>query len=74
MTTFSKLRPGDVLWDCRRTKMGNTTMSQMSSWPVKIVSMDVERQTAMASWNSNAPRLYTARQLEKLRRSKPARS
>jgi hypothetical protein len=72
MVAFSTIKPGDVLYDCHRTKMGNTTMSRMGTWTVHIISIDTERRMAMVSWNGNMPSRWTERQISKLRRSKPA--
>lgn len=69
MVEFSTVKPGDILYDCRRTRMGNTTMSRMGTWPVKIISVDAEQQTVMASWNYNAPKKMYAAQLRRLRRT-----
>lgn len=70
MVAFNKIKAGDTLYDCRRTKMGNTTISRMSCWPVLVVSVDPVKRTAMCRWNVlNAPTSYNERRLSKLRRS-----
>lgn len=69
MVAFSTVKTGDVLYDCRRTKMGNTTMSQMSTWKVQVLSVDAEQRCAMVSWNGNSATRYTERHLKRLRRS-----
>jgi len=64
---FSKIAPGMTLYDVRRTKMGNTAISEWSLWPVKIISVDPERQTARVVWNScNPEETYFKRDLERL--------
>lgn len=70
MVAFYLIKPGDVLWDCHRTKMGNTTMTRMGCWQVQVVSVDRDNHTAQCSWNGNAPRRYTERQIKALRRTK----
>lgn len=70
MVAFSAIKEGDILWDCRRTRQGNTSLRRMSSWQVKIITIDHDKKTAVASWNWNAPRTYTVRQIEKLRRTR----
>jgi hypothetical protein len=69
MVAFSKIKPGDVLWDCHREKMGNTTASRMGSWRVNVISIDPDKRTAVASWNGNRAMVYSERQLKRLRRS-----
>jgi hypothetical protein len=64
---FSKIATGMTLYDVRRTKMGNTLISHWSLWPVKIISIDPEKQTARVVWNScNPEQTYGKRQLERL--------
>ena len=71
MVAFSTIKVGDVLFDCHMTKMGNTNANRLGCWDVKILSIDPETRVAMASWNGNAPRRYSERQIKPLRRSKP---
>lgn len=69
---FEKVEPGMVLFDCRRTKMGNTTLSEWSCWTVKIVSVDRKARTARVVWNScNPEETYTWRDIERLHRKEP---
>jgi hypothetical protein len=70
MVAFSKITAGDVLWDCHRTQMGNTTMRQMSCWKVTVIEVHEDRRTALVSWNGNKPRVYSERDIGKLRRTK----
>lgn len=74
MVAFATIKPGDVLYDVHRTKMGNTTRSRLGCWPVKVVEIDIEKRSAMCSWNGNPPTRYYERQLDRLRRSRPARA
>ena len=59
----------DVLWDCHRHRMGNTTMSEMSCWQVVVLEVDPAHLDFKVSWNTNPPRMYTRRQIAKLRRA-----
>lgn len=70
MVAFNRINVGDVFYDCRMQKQGNTTLRQMACWPVRIVSIDSVKGTAMASWNGNAPRLYGESSIKRLRRTK----
>jgi hypothetical protein len=63
---FEKVKPGMVLYDNHRTKMGNTTMSRMGEWPVFVREIDAERQRALVSWNCNPAQWYDRRRVEKL--------
>ena len=67
---FENIQPGMVLLDIRRRRMGNTTMREWAYWGVEIVSVDAETRTAMVRWNSNPPRRWGARDLEKLKTKK----
>lgn len=66
---FERVQAGDVLWDRHRTKQGNTTMSRMGEWDVKVISIDQEKGTAVVSWNGNRERLYGRYQIERLYKS-----
>jgi hypothetical protein len=68
---IEKLKPGMVVCDIRRYKMGNTTMSSVGVWPVTIISVDEAKQTVTASWNNNPPRLYYHGDWSKWRLSQP---
>lgn len=76
MVAFSALKPGDVLYDVKRQKMGNTTMSRTVVYEVRVIDVSVDladpfKTYAMVSWNGNAPRKYRPCDFERLRRSKP---
>lgn len=62
---FDRLKPGDIVFDRHRQKMGNTTMSRLAEWRVKIVSIDYENRAAVVIWNGNSPKTWYARQLER---------
>lgn len=70
---FEKLEPGMVLWEVRRSKMGNTNLSTQGMYRIDIVSVDKEARTFTARWNSNPARTYTAGSpsLRKWRKNKP---
>lgn len=68
-TPIVNLKAGDVLYDCRRVKAGNTTASADGVWECKVRevgSVDSARPDgstrtrhwAMISWNSNPARRY----------------
>jgi hypothetical protein len=64
---FEKIEPGMVLYDVHSENAGNTTMRRLGKWEVRIISVDKEKRTAMASWNGNRAELWHASRLEKLR-------
>lgn len=66
------VKAGDLLWDSHREKMGNTTLSRMGSWPVRVVSIDHVKNTAQCAWNYNPAATWSRRRVEKLRR-RPAK-
>lgn len=69
MVAFNTIKPGDILWDCHREKMGNTTMTRMGSWQVRIIEVYPEKRAALASWNGNKPELFPEYRLKRLRRT-----
>lgn len=68
---LESLKPGMVVYDVGRTKMGNTTITTVSVWMVRIVSVDAERRTVVASWNTNRERTCYEHQWKKWRLKKP---
>lgn len=57
---FDKLKPGMVVYDVAKTKMGNTPLRTVSVYNVRILEVDLERRVVTVSWNGNAPRTYSA--------------
>jgi hypothetical protein len=70
MAAFSKLKVGDILWDYHSERAGNTTMRRWGNWPVRIIELYPERRAALASWNTNRPRIFYERELKRLRWTK----
>ncbi len=68
---FEKLQPGMVVYDVGRHKMGNTTLSTVSVWSVRIISVDAETRSCIASWNTNKARQYHERSIAKWRAARP---
>lgn len=67
---FEKIKPGMVLYDVRRHKMGNTTASTVSVYEVKVLEID-GRYTAKVRWNGNQASTMTASELERMRTTRP---
>ena len=63
---FDKIKPGMVLLDIHRTKMGNTTVSRWGLWKVRVISVDPVTRTAVVSWNSNPNQTWDAKRLQAL--------
>jgi hypothetical protein len=68
---FERIQPGMVLYDVGRTKMGNTTMSTISVWSVRIISVDADTRSAMVSWNTNKPTRYYEHSPKRLKEKQP---
>jgi hypothetical protein len=71
MVRRTTVRAGDTLYDVHRTKLGNTTMSELGWWRVEIKSIDPSGNGVIASWNGNTPKWMSWTQIERLRRSIP---
>lgn len=69
MATLKQIKPGDILWDVRKERMGNTTMRRTAVRPVRII--EVHPDHALVSWNHNSPQKYYAKSLSRLKRKKP---
>lgn len=61
MIAIGKLSPGMLVYDVRSVKAGNTNLSTVRSWPVLIVSVDIDRSVVIARWNWNPERSFYAR-------------
>ena len=68
---IDKLKPGQIVYDVGRHKMGNTTLSTVAVWSVRIVSVAEDGRSVVASWNNNKPHTYYARDVAKWRLSEP---
>ena len=64
MPKLEKIKAGDKLWDYR---------NRNTYWPVEIVSVDLQKRTAIIIWNFNATRPTTVNEayIEKLRIKEP---
>jgi hypothetical protein len=66
---FELVKVGDVLYDRHRTTMGNTKITRLGEWEVRVIEIDHKNRRALISWNSNPSRWVTARHVERLFRS-----
>ena len=64
---FDKIKPGMVLYDRHKYRAGNTTIRVLGEWPVRIISVDPERFSAVVSWNGNQPETWSSLSLMKLK-------
>ena len=71
MPKFNLVYAGDELFLVRGKDRWNGCWNV---WPVKIISIDSVKQTVVASWNGNTPRVYSKKYVEKLRRTNPNKS
>lgn len=68
---FERIKPGMTLYDVHRYKVGNTARSSVGVWPVRVVEVDQESRSIVASWNHNPPRRFHEHQTRKLREREP---
>lgn len=68
---IEKLIPGQIVYDVHSHRMGNTTMRTMGCWEVRIVSIDLEKGTVVATWNSNPAQTFYRNSIQKWREKKP---
>ena len=71
MATINRLTVGQVLWQIKRVKCGNTTVSRGCCYPVEVKEIAEDGRSIMASWNGNPARRMSLRDVAKLRVSKP---
>ena len=68
---ISKLHPGMTVYDCHKTKRGNTSATTWGTWPVYVVSVDVEKETVYACWNGNCAMIFFKNSYSKWTAEKP---
>jgi hypothetical protein len=71
MASINNLKVGQILWQIKRVKCGNTTMTTNCLYTVKVVEIAEDKQSIMASWNGNPPRKYHLKDVKKLKVNKP---
>lgn len=71
MVSFTAVKVGDVLYQRKRVKQGNTTLTKVIYYTVRIT--EVHNDYVMASWNGNAPERFYDGAVSKMSRSKPAK-
>jgi hypothetical protein len=67
MASINKIKPGQILYDYHKYKMGNSTMRTEGCWPVEVLEVDLENRKACCSWNGNPPRWYYEEGIKRLR-------
>jgi len=68
---FEKLAPEMVVYDLHRHKLGNTAMTTMGLWKVRIISVDHDTKRVTASWNGNAAKTFFYGDVMKWREKEP---
>lgn len=70
--SINTLKTGDVVYDVRKARAGNTLVRRTAVYSVRIISVDIEKGCVDAQWNCNPTKTYRSR-LGKLpwRRTKP---
>ena len=63
---FEKIQPGMTLYDRHREKMGNTTISTIGEWAVKVLSVSPTEREAVVSWNGNPREVWFEHELRRL--------
>lgn len=69
--TFNKLHPGLVVYSVYRYKMGNTNMRTVGVMPVRIVSVNEDKQSVRASINGNPETTFYSASVAKWKKDKP---
>lgn len=69
MPSFRLIQPGDILYETRSVKRGNTTQSEKIAYRVRVV--EVHGAYIIASWNSNAPEKMFHGRVSRMTRTPP---
>lgn len=68
---FESIKEGGTYFSTQRRKMGNTTLSTLSVVRMQVRSVDAEKRSVRASWNSNPERTFFERDFNKWRLAEP---
>lgn len=68
---LERLKPGMIVYDVQRVRMGNTKLRSTCVYGVRVISVDAERKVVTASWNGNIAREFWAATWSKWRLKKP---
>lgn len=68
---FENIKAGMVLYEVSRHRMGNTTMSTLGTYHVRVMEVDADRRRALVSWNSNRPEWHGESYFAKLKAEPP---
>lgn len=63
---FEKIKAGMTLYDRHRHRMGNTTLSDLGEWKVRVLEVDPHARKALVSWNNNFPAWWPGHRLSLL--------
>lgn len=68
------VKVGDYLYDCHMQRCGNTEVSAMACWGVRILAIEPKTEACpyrsfTVSWNGNKPQRYTDSQIHRLRKA-----
>lgn len=60
---LERMKPGQIVYDVQRRRMGNTLLSTIAVYEVRILEVHISPQGggssyALASWNHNRPEKY----------------
>ena len=69
MVAISKLQPSQTVWELRKQKANGRSRTALFS--LRIVSVDLEKNTVVASWNSNPPMTYHDKSIRKWKAKRP---
>ncbi|MBN1085580.1 hypothetical protein JNO12_12590 [Erwinia aphidicola] len=66
---LTSLKPGMVVYDVQRHRMGNTTVITHSVYKVRVI--EVHDNHIIASWNNNAPKKIFESGVARLKKNEP---
>jgi len=68
---FESLKPGMVVYDIRKHRMGNTTINTLSLYEVRVLEVDQEGGRVTYSWNGNLSEVGSRYACEPWKKNKP---
>lgn len=69
MVAFNTVKPGDLYYETKSVKQGNTTLTERIAYRVRIV--EVHKDHVIAVWNNNAPVRMSIHRVDRWTRTPP---
>jgi hypothetical protein len=68
---LDKLTAGQIVWQIKRRKVGNTTVRINSLYRVEVLEIDLEKRRVLRTWNGNPAQWVGEREVSSWKLARP---